>query len=325
MSAFIPTPILIAFRCVLGCLVLLAVDVQADYQVALLLPNSQHPYRQVSTTLQAELAYAGDAIKLSRFVLDKSGLPDAKVLAGYDLLIPVGFQATEWLVAKQLNTKTLSIFITHDAFEEINRRHPLSTGRRHAIVLDQPASRLVGLVQQLPLTINRLAMLQGTGDEARYQAIMASGAARDIAVISRHLRSDENPVKKIKTLMASNDAFLVLPGSAAYNRRISRWIIHLSYRYKIPVIAYSKRYAEAGALVAVFSTPEQIAVQAAEQTQAILAGVEPIQQIIPPAYFSVRVNDAVRRSLKLPPLDERELIDRLKAAQQHSVKGIDRE
>ena len=74
-----------------------------------------------------------------------------------------------------------------------------------------------------------------------------------------------------------------------------------SYRYNKPVIAYSKKYVDAGALAAVFSSPDNVAATVATTI------AKQLQQDIPKAtagtdhnqYFSVALNRSVGRSLRI--------------------------
>ena len=71
----------------------------------------------------------------------------------------------------------------------------------------------------------------------------------------------------------------------------------LSYRYNKPVIAYSKKYVEAGALAAVFSSPDDVVAILAEQLQQNIHNAT--TDIDNNKFFSIAVNRSVGRSLRI--------------------------
>ena len=105
---------------------------------------------------------------------------------------------------------------------------------------------------------------------------------------------------------------LVIPDSEIYSSSNVRNILMASYRAKVPVIGISQAYVNAGELCAIFSTPEQIAEQAAE----IITSFAKNRRLPEPQYpasFSIGLNQPVARSLgiELPsPEVIRERIDK---------------
>jgi ABC-type uncharacterized transport system substrate-binding protein len=68
----------------------------------------------------------------------------------------------------------------------------------------------------------------------------------------------------------------------------------------VPVVGFSKGYVKAGALFALYSTPEQIGHHLADVVQQYFSSGE---QLLPPphypTYFSVVTNKSVARSFKI--------------------------
>jgi ABC-type uncharacterized transport system substrate-binding protein len=91
---------------------------------------------------------------------------------------------------------------------------------------------------------------------------------------------------------------LALPDSAVYNDSTIRNILLATYHRGIPLIGYSSGYVKAGALCAVYSTPEQIAAQAAQ----LIFKFKDTHKLPAPQYpqeFEVTVNPQVADSLGL--------------------------
>jgi ABC-type uncharacterized transport system substrate-binding protein len=90
-----------------------------------------------------------------------------------------------------------------------------------------------------------------------------------------------------------------------------------TYRNRIPLIGFSAAYVKAGALAAIYSTPENIADQLAELTAQSLSAAGAVKQIISPKYFSVSINSRVARSLGVQlKLDSDKLAQLIRDAEQ---------
>jgi ABC-type uncharacterized transport system substrate-binding protein len=104
-----------------------------------------------------------------------------------------------------------------------------------------------------------------------------------------------------------------LPDPLVFNKGTVQSLLLTTYRYQDPVIGFSQAYVKAGALAAVYSSPEQIGRQTGEALVRVLAGralLLPLPEY--PKYFSVSVNYQVARSLGLSVGDEALIYQKLK-------------
>jgi ABC-type uncharacterized transport system substrate-binding protein len=113
---------------------------------------------------------------------------------------------------------------------------------------------------------------------------------------------DRDLVDALDSVLEESEVLLVLPDTDVYNAGTIRNILLTSYRKQIPLIGLSQAYVKAGALCAIYSTPAQIAAQAAEAVRqfSVSAKLPPSQY---PREFEVSVNLQVARSLDLPVKD----------------------
>jgi ABC-type uncharacterized transport system substrate-binding protein len=107
---------------------------------------------------------------------------------------------------------------------------------------------------------------------------------------------------------------LAVPDPAVLTPNSAKWLLFTAYQRGVPVLGFSKAYVNAGALGAVYSSPDQIGRQAAE----IAARLERdafsnLGPSVYPTYFSVALNRSVARSLRLDVPDEVELLRKLNA------------
>ncbi len=185
------------------------------------------------------------------------------------IILAVGAQASRQVLQADLQTPVLSTLLPALSFSKLLEEVPNADQRRQqgklkALFLDQPLARQLQLIRQLAPDARRIATLLGPYSQVHLPALQALSEAQGLelnyAVISEH----DNPLATLTPLVASSDAFLVLPDRSSFNQATARWILQLSYRQQIPVFAYSKSYTDAGALAALHSSPELIARQAAE-------------------------------------------------------------
>jgi putative tryptophan/tyrosine transport system substrate-binding protein len=112
------------------------------------------------------------------------------------------------------------------------------------------------------------------------------------------LKSPEELPSSLKRVLARSEALLALPDAQVYNQSTLQGILLNAYRSGAPVFGYSAAQVKAGALAAVYSTPEQIGSHAAE---LLLKAGDGNKWTLPaaqhPRYFNIAVNREVSKSL----------------------------
>lgn len=172
-----------------------------------------------------------------------------------------------------------------------------------AIQFEQPLPRMLNLSALVETTMRR--------DQAKIVGVLASPlllkrvVALETLANERKLRLRTEVVDSemavgpaVARLVEQSNLILALPDPLVHTANTVQPILLLSYRSGVPVIAYSAAYLRAGATVALYSTPEQIARQAAETINAMRSG-KPVPALQEPRYFTVGTNTAVARSLSL--------------------------
>ena len=133
-------------------------------------------------------------------------------------------------------------------------------------------------------------------------AVWISGMAVQCPCADGH---PEMPVARITsynvcyTKLLRESELVVAPyDPLVFNTDTAKWLLYMAYQRGLPVLGFSLSYVRAGALAAVYSTPEQMGRQAAESVRRWLRdGVRTLPQATYPAYFSVAVNHSVARTL----------------------------
>ena len=130
-------------------------------------------------------------------------------------------------------------------------------------------------------------------------------AAQGMAANLVDIKVSDNPINTLEPAISSSDLFIPLPDSRLINLATARWVLQLGYRHKTPVIAFSGTYVDAGALAAVYSSPDDVVKQAAELLQAWAVGVPGKGTSYEPAYFSIKFNRSVASALGIQLKEEK--------------------
>lgn len=121
--------------------------------------------------------------------------------------------------------------------------------------------------------------------------------------------AEDNMTANVKTALSNSDVLLAFPDKSIYNSNTVKNILLTSYRYRKPVIAFSRNFVNAGALASIHSNVEQVA-----QSASILIVRYYVldrrfeKSINHPQLFDISINKQVFRALDLSPPD----IDKLK-------------
>ncbi len=284
----------------------------APRQVVLLLSDASAPYQEVARAIRDGLDAEISAGKLTvkTIIEGDPGLDEA--LAQSDgLLIPLGLKAAQNSARRE--QPVLTGFVARPAFEKL---FPAGAGRRpaSAVYLDQPFSRRLELVRAIWPRAHNLGAVFGVGmAPSQTQAeLNSSASAAGMRLVSANLGSSDELFNALKELLPNVDVLLLLPDPLVVNRNSIQNLMLSTYRQRVPAIAYSRDLVDAGALAAVYSTPQQIGTQLAEIVQRMLGGRG---WDLPgpgyPKYFTVKTNTSVARALDITLPSENALAQRM--------------
>ena len=236
------------------------------------------------------------------------GDADAALLERADLVLAVGHAAAERALRESARP-VLAVLVALRDVDRLNRAHP--ERGLGALVLDQPLERHLRLVRAVLPDARRIGVLLGPDSVTQLPSLNRAATALQFQADVHEARQAADLVPALDHLLFAGDALLPLPDGLVSGPAAARTILLTSYRHRRPVFAHSAAYVTAGALAAVFSTPEHVAVDVAD----LLAGAtEPsglVRRIHSPRRFDVAVNRAVARALGLVVADEPALRERI--------------
>jgi len=233
----------------------------------------------------------------------------------YRLIITVGSLAARKILALKLKVPVFSTLIPKRTYDVLrNKIDGLNKNNTFAIYLDQPAERKFGLIRAALPDIKNVGVIVGPSTHSRIPELNNAARGKDINLDSKEIENERGLLDALNDLLENSEVLLTVADPAVVNRNTLQSVFMTSYMKRIPVIAYSRSYVRAGALMAVYSTPGQIGLQAGE----LLLAMEKRKswgdvQSYYPKYFSVAVNDRVARSLGLLIKDQDQIQSAMKA------------
>lgn len=282
----------------------------APRQAVLLLSDASAPYQEVARAIRDSLDadISAGRLTLKAVVEGEPGVEEALAQAD-TLLIPLGLKAAQNSVRRE--QAVLAGFVTRQSFEK------LYAARRQAsaVFLDQPLPRRLELIRAIQPRAHNIGALFGGGVSATQAELNLGANAVGLRLYTANLNSGDELFNSLRDLLPNVDALLLLPDPLVVNRNSIQNVMLSTYKQRVPAFAYSRDLVDAGALAAVFSTPQQIGAQIAEMVQRMLPGRG--WDLPPPSYpkyFTVKTNASVARALEISLPSDNALAQRMGGA-----------
>jgi len=277
-------------------------------QLAIVLSDDSAPYQEVYEAIKAR---ADDHdITVSRLYADAA----SEAALNAKLIVVVGVRAAESVASIAGQSPVLAVLVPKDWYRKTGRQRLAGNEHRpvSAIYLDQPYERQARLIHLAFPDAKRVGVLVSAAQLAVSEDIGAALRAQGLTLVAEVLEPGQKLIEPLEKVLSMSDLMLAVPDPEVFNRNTAQSVLLTSYRYRDPVLGYSRSLARAGALLALYSSPAQIGRQAAE---LIVKQMETPSSHLPdpahPRYFSVAVNQQVARSLGFELAPEAELERRL--------------
>lgn len=261
--------------------------------VTLVLSDDTAPYQETADALENALApeHAAYRVRADRLPGNEA------MLARSGLLVAVGIDAAEQVAAQGGRTPVLAVLVTEDWYRGQGGARLAAGGRAAgAVLLEQPYSRQFRLLRLAFPTADKVGVVLGSGNAGMLDELKQRARQHNFALVGGIVESETRLVQTLGQVLGEADLLLAVPDSVVLNRHTVQSVLMTSYRYRDPVMGYSKALSRAGALVSLYSTPAQIGRQAGEIAARALAGGR-LPGVQWPKYFTVSVNGHVARSL----------------------------
>ena len=294
-------------------LLLAPLGARADRALCLVLSADKDYYLEAAEAFRRTVATTHPALVMGE---GRASALETLAPARDELLVALGTEATAKVLTRFPDNPVLSLFVTKSAWQELMATERQRGAPTAVIFMDQPMDRFIHLAALLKPSARTLATVFGPVSALEQPTFSAEARAQGFELVSSHLGSKDNPVAALTPLFKRGDLFVALPDQGLFNRTVARWALYLGFKYKVPLVGFSRSYTEAGALASLLTSPEDIGRQGGEWLDDYLSGRDqsPWNEI-PPRYFSLEINPSVARALGIDiPSEEalyQQLVERL--------------
>lgn len=229
-------------------------------------------------------------------------------------IVIVAGMAAAATVAASKAPAVLNVLIPEPGHEKLKDDFPHRAGSKtfSAIFLDQPIERHLRLIKAMLPNKHHIGVLIHKTPVIDLPDLRHRAAKHKLVLHEKQFSEENQLYPALQEILNSSDVLFALPDISIYNVSTMRNILMATYRTGDPVVGFSQSYVKAGALAAVYSTPEQVAEQA---VKAILQYGE--TRTLPaaqhPQLYEVLVNEQVAYSLGLTVKSSAELHQEISA------------
>lgn len=296
---------IVGLALMLACLVGMSGQAVAA-RVAVVLSDDSAPYQELYQVIRAYLDGSGhEIVQVYADGLTVASLNEAC------LTVAVGVRAVDSLAALPNHSPVLAVLVPRAWYVKSGRARLTEGGRysASAIYTEQPFERQARLIRLAFPKVRRVGVLLSAEQSGLLGELEEALRSQRLSLVHASLAEGERMIGPLENVLSAAELLLAVPDPLVFNRNTAQSLFLTSYRYRDPVLGYSRSMTQAGALLSLHSSPAQIGRQAAEWVANALTRV-PVRLPAPayPAYFSISINEQVARSLgfTLPPGNELE-------------------
>jgi len=161
------------------------------------------------------------------------------------------------------------------------------------IYREQPIGRKLKAIQDMFPNVKNIGVLINNYDKAVLNSLTKETKKRNLNLILTKNKYTHTLIQSLSKTLDQCDILLALPDPNIFNPFTSKGIFVSSFRRGIPVFGYTKNYVDAGAVAAIYSTPNQIARQISEAANYFFKNNQSLPQANSPKYYSLAKNKKI--------------------------------
>lgn len=292
-----------------GTLLLLVLPVwsgAAELRVTLLLSNNSAPYQSFANIFKKNLPASAQISVLDAqdALIGNRGVSD--------LIVAVGMKAAESALSQSISP-VLAVMIPQSGYEAllVTLSLPKRPPNVSVIYLNQPWDRQIDFLFAALPEHRRVGVLYSLSMQKEIPHLREEVVAHGGSLLAQMVHSEATLPDDLEKVLHTSDVLFAVADSAIYSSSNVRNILLSSYKSNVPMVGLSQGYVNAGAVAALFSTPEQLAEQAAIAVTAHAQTAHWIQSQYPDN-FTIAVNPQVAHSLGLELKSVEEIRARMK-------------
>lgn len=300
---------------VVGWLLLaLLISGAVSAQTLVVLSGDAPLYENYMSGLRNELASTGQHEEL--IVRQDRELSLGQKAGGYTTIVAVGVGAAQKVKSLEVGeAKILYTLMPSTTYRWLSAANDSKLSRNNSSVLylDQPLKRYLALIRAIYSRQDiAIGLLYSGESEAQYLRLQEQ--ANGFTIRAFKVDAPGEIITTIQQKMRDVDVLLVLPDAKLFNSQSVQAVLLTTFRMKLPIVAFSDGFVQAGAVAGLISKPEDVGRQTAEILGCLKTScVGSESKEAWPRYFSVSVNKAVAHRLGIEIADPDRLVDQIKS------------
>lgn len=137
-----------------------------------------------------------------------------------------------------------------------------------------PERQLAALHDALP-GIKRVGFLYSTRQNHLVRRLQSAAKSHGVELIAREVHSSREVPKLIEGMKGNIEAFLLFPDAAVITQETVEYLLVFSFSFRIPIMTFSSKYADMGALMALDVNLYDLGRQSGDMVNRILSGIPP--------------------------------------------------
>jgi putative tryptophan/tyrosine transport system substrate-binding protein len=189
----------------------------------------------------------------------------AIIVANDDIVSPEKNVKTLYVAIGELAIKSLHEFDSNAFVLRINSRKISGTKYTSAqsdLITAQPVCRHIELIKSLNSDWTTIAMLSSIDSIDIAAAFTKCTIKQNLNLNVYAIMDESDLLKTLETAVENNKVLLAITDPFIYNSHTVKNILLTAYRHRKPVIGYSDSFVQAGAVAAVYTSPESIGIKA---------------------------------------------------------------
>ncbi|WP_238378985.1 MULTISPECIES: ABC transporter substrate-binding protein [Geobacter] len=273
-------------------LVLLGGTSQAAQKVLVLQSLRVAPYEEAAKGVRSVVA--GNFRKL--VLSDLDGLDVAKAVRDErpDVIVAIGTEAMNRV--KRIKDTPIVYLMVFDQHNSLTTGSNITGIGMHVA----PERQLVSAQKVMP-RLKRVGTLYNPARSgALFRKSQATARSLGIDLVAREVRSSRDVLNLVEGMKGDIEAFLMLPDATLLTPEAIEYLLLFSLNNRIPIITFSDKYVQMGALMALDVDPYEVGRQAGEMVRKIQSGTSP--ESIPrsePHGAVITINSRIARKLGL--------------------------
>lgn len=268
----------------------------------LFLYDQRSPAQQTYTRQTMEkLATLRPAVQAVAFATDSSGQPAFQTgLRDARLIVAAGGTAVRLASQRKMPQARLYALLPRARYQELGlTRQPCQNNQCAVLGIEQPLPRQLRIIRELFGEQRKVGSILGTYTRHLQDEFITACRLNQLDCLTRNI-DRHSLLSVLNDLLPELDVFVALPDPSVISPKSVRTLLLATYQQRVPVVAFSKSFVRAGAMLAIYTPLDALSSQTAQLVADYFADRQQFRRrYYPPEEFAIELNSSVARSLKI--------------------------